>query len=105
MDIYSISSNIPLVIALLAIDIIGTVLGTIIGVKLSGGSLNEGFIVGWGVVPKGDTEIVIATLAHNAGLISISIFTAIVTVAFITTLLAPIVFRILVRRHKEVYRK
>lgn len=101
-DFSSISSNLTLVFVLILIGIVGTLAGTVIGVLLSKGTLNEGLIVGWGVLPKGDTELVIATLALNNGLINVSIFTAIITVALFSTFLAPIVFKFLVRKHSKV---
>src|SRR3989338_7843977 len=93
------SSNFFLVFVLLFIDIAGTLIGTIIGVLLSKGTFKEGFIVGFGVMPKGDTELVIATLALTRGLITADVFTAIIAVALATTLLAPVMFRMLVRRY------
>ena len=101
----TLSSNISLVIVLVLISIIGTLAGTVIGVLLSKGTLTEGLIVGWGVIPKGDTELVIATLALNNGLISVDIFTAIITVALASTFLAPIVFKILIKRHAKITRQ
>ena len=97
----ALSSNLFLVLVLILIDILGTLIGTVVGVLLSKGTLAEGLIVGWGVIPKGDTELVIATIALNSGLINVSIFTAIITVALFSTFLAPIVFKILVKRHTE----
>lgn len=101
-DINIISSNLLLVFVLIAIDIFGTLFGTILGVKLSGGTFKEGNIVGWGIIPKGDTELVIATLALNSGLISLTVYTAIITVALLTTLVSPIVFRFLIKRNAEI---
>src|SRR3989338_5659212 len=99
INLSSLSSNLFLVGTFSIIDIIGTLAGTVMGVMLSKGSFNEGVIVGWGVLPKGDTELVIATLALQSGIINISIFTVIITVAMISTFLAPIVFKYMVRRH------
>lgn len=99
MDLGVVSSNLLLVFVLLLIDIVGTLVGTITGVLLSKGSLTEGLIVGWAVIPKGDTELVIATLALSNGLIDIGIFSAIITVAIISTLIAPVIFRFLVRNY------
>ena len=104
-SVSSLSSNLPVVFVFILIDIIGTLAGTIMGVLLSKGTLSEGFIVGWGVIPKGDTELVIATLALNKGLINIEIFTVIITVALFSTFLAPIVFKQLIKRHAEVYKR
>lgn len=98
-NINAIPSNLFLVLVFIAIDILGTLSGTIIGVLLSKGTFREGLIVGWGVIPKGDTEMVIATLALNGGLITTEIFTVIITVALFSTFLAPIVFKMMVKRH------
>ena len=101
-DIYTLSSNLFLVFVLLSINILGTLIGTIIGVFLSKGTLSEGLMVGWGVMPKGDTELVIATLALNRGLINVEVFTAIIAVALFSTFIAPIMFKILIKRHAEL---
>ncbi len=100
-NINAISSNIFLVFILLIINILGTLIGTIIGVLLSKGTLAEGLIVGWGVIPKGDTELVVATLALNSNLISSDVFTAIITVALISTFIAPIVFKFLINKQSK----
>lgn len=101
-NLSTLSSNFFLVFVFMVISIIGTLVGTIIGVLLSKGTLAEGFIVGWGVIPKGDTELVIATLALKSGLITSDIFTVIITVALFSTFLAPIVFKMLVKKHAEI---
>ena len=97
-DIFRISSNILLVVVLLIIDVIGTIMGTVIGVSLSKGTIGEALIVGWGVIAKGDTELVIATVALKSGLINIDVFTAIIAVAFISTIIGPIVFNKLIKK-------
>ena len=101
-SINTLPSSLPLIFVLILIDILGTLIGTVIGVLLSKGNLTEGLIVGWGVIPKGDTELVIATLALNSGLITVNIFTAIITVALFSTFLAPIVFKLLVKKHSKI---
>ena len=79
--------------------LVAMVLGTIIGVMLSKGTFEEGVTVGFGVVPKGDTELAIATIALGAGIISVGIFTAIITIDLIATFIAPIVFKFMINRH------
>lgn len=101
-NIASLSANFPLFIVLLLIDIFGTLGGAITGVLLGKGTLKEGFVVGWGVIPKGDTELVIATIALNSGLIDIGVYTAIIMVALSSTFLAPVVFKYLIRKHEKV---
>lgn len=101
-DIYTITSNISLAAVLILIDLGGTVLGSVLGVLLSKGSFTEGHIVGWAVSPKGDTELVIASLAFAKGIISINIYSAIIVVALVSTLVSPIMFKYLIRKHSGI---
>ncbi len=103
-DLNVLSSNLFLVFVLILIDIFGTLIGTIIGVLLSKGTISEGFMVGFGVLPKGDTELVIASLALGTGIINLAIFTAIITVALFSTFFAPIVFKILAKKYIKVHK-
>ncbi len=87
------------IIILVTISLLGTVLGSIIGVMVQhGGTIFEGVVVGWGVAPKGDVELVIATLALGKNLISPDIYSSLVLMAFFSTLIAPIIFRYLVKK-------
>lgn len=97
----ALSSDLLLIIALFLITIFGTIAGTIIGVIAAKGSVKEGLIVGLGVLPKGDTELVIATLALGAGLITAQIFSAIVLSAFFVTLIAPLLFNYVILKEKR----
>ena len=79
------------------ISITGLIL-IIIGVLLSKGTFKEGVIIAFGVLPKGDTELIIASLALQSGIINTVIFSAIVITALTTTLIAPVLFKIAVKR-------
>lgn len=86
-----------IIIPLLLIDIGGTLLGSALGVRLSKGTWKDGYSVGWGVIPKGDTELVIASLALEKGLIDIQLFSVIVMVAFLATIIGSIMFKYCLR--------
>ena len=73
----------------------------VLGVILSKGSLIEGLIVGWALTPKGDTELVIATIAYTSKIIDINIYSAIITVALLSTFISPIVFKYLIRKYSS----
>lgn len=88
----------PLILPFLLIDIVGTVGGTMLGMKLLGKSWREGYALGWGVIPKGDTELIIATLALEGGLIDKKVFTLIVFIAFLATIIGPIMFKYCLKR-------
>lgn len=84
-----------------ALAIMGTVGGSTIGAVLAGRSAREGMLIGLGVTPKGDVELVVAVLALEGGLISEGLFSAIVFMALATTLVAPLLFRHFYGRWKE----
>ncbi len=84
----------------------GTIFGSFIAVLLNGGTAREAYIVGWGLNPKGDVELVIASIALQNSLITKDIFSSLIVMAMATTLISPIVFRYLIRKeagllHKE----
>jgi len=104
-DITTVILEWKLIVLLLVLAILGSVLGSVLGTLVHGGNWLEGFVVGWGLVPKGDVELVIATLALTQGLITESIFSALIMMALFATLVAPVVFRYFMKnmpkRHKN----
>jgi Kef-type K+ transport system membrane component KefB len=104
-DISTVSANLFFVIILIAIALLGTVGGTAVAVMLNKGSFREGLIIGWGLTPKGDVELGIATLALKAGIITPAIFTSLVLMALITTIISPIMFKYLVASHPKLVTK
>ncbi|HLD00998.1 MAG TPA: cation:proton antiporter [Candidatus Nanoarchaeia archaeon] len=100
-DLTLIGSQIGFILLLLVISIVGTVGGSLIAVLLSGGQWREGWIVGWGLTPKGDIELVIAALALSSGIISTGIFTSLVITAFLTTVISSIMFKKLLGKTKS----
>ena len=95
-NITSIATNFWFIILLVVIATVGTVGGTIIAILLDKGSLSEGMLLGWGLNSKGDIELILAGLALSAGIITTGIFTALVMMSLLTTLISPIIFRKLV---------
>ncbi|MDO8511062.1 MAG: cation:proton antiporter [Nanoarchaeota archaeon] len=100
-DISTIGANLFFVIILILIALFGTVGGSTLAVMFSGGSFREGLMIGWGLTPKGDIELAIATLALTAGIITPAIFTALVVMALFTTLISPLAFKYLVSKSKR----
>ncbi len=80
----------------------GTVLGTAIVYLLSGKPWSEGTLIGWALNSKGDTEIVIATLALGAGVITQSLFSSLIFMAVMSTLISPIIFRSLLMKRRKM---
>jgi Kef-type K+ transport system membrane component KefB len=94
----SISEHTFLFVILLAVAIAGKVGGGFIGGKLTGFSNSESSIIGYLVNSRGMVELVIATIGFELGIIDKTLFTVIVAVSFITTIMAPVMARIALRR-------
>lgn len=78
--------NLSIVLIVLVLAFIGKVIGASIGARMGGMSKNHAIAVGFGMNARGAMEIILGTLALNAGLISKPIFVALVIMALITSL-------------------
>jgi Kef-type K+ transport system membrane component KefB len=101
MEFYaqSLADHLPLFLILLAVAIAGKIGGGFIGGKLTGFSNSESKIIGYLVNSRGMVELIIATIGFELGIIDQTLFTVIVAVGFITTIMAPIMARIALRRN------
>ena len=79
--------------AVLAIAVFGKLGGSFIPARLSGMSRNESMAVASMMMGKGAMELVFARLALEHGIIGQDLFSILVLMAFISTLLAPFMFR------------
>ncbi|HLC81868.1 MAG TPA: cation:proton antiporter [Candidatus Nanoarchaeia archaeon] len=91
--------NFWLIFLLFVLAIVGTVGGTILAMLLTKGTAKEGLLLGIGLSPKGDIELVIAALALESALITQSIFAALVMMSMLTTIISPILFTLLSARY------
>lgn len=100
MEFYaqSITEHIHLFVILLAVAIAGKIGGGFIGGKIAGFSNSDSKIIGYLVNSRGMVELVIATIGFELGIIDKTLFTVIVAVGFITTIMAPIMARMTLRR-------
>ncbi|NTV24197.1 MAG: cation:proton antiporter [Nanoarchaeota archaeon] len=74
----------------------GKLLGAMLGDILAKGNVSEGLIIGWGLNSRGATELFTVLVAQNQGIIGKDVFSAVVFMALITTLISPVIFRNLV---------
>lgn len=87
-------------LALLIVAVGGKVLGCGLGAWLSRMSRRDSFIVGVGMVPRGEVGLITATIGWTCGLISPQVFSLAVVLVLVTTLLTPIMLRIPFRQSK-----
>jgi Kef-type K+ transport system membrane component KefB len=82
-----------LLAALTLIAVVGKVLGSGLGASLSGFTRRESLQLGVGMMSRGEVGLIVASVGITAGLISQEIFSAIVGVVILTTLLTPPLLR------------
>jgi Kef-type K+ transport system membrane component KefB len=78
--------NPSIVSIVLVLAFFGKLVGASIGARIGGMSRNHSIAVGFGMNARGAMEIILGTLALNAGLISKPIFVALVIMALVTSL-------------------
>ncbi len=82
------SFSMSLVVAILLIAFISKSIGASLGARLGGLNSNQSLAVGMGMNTHGTLEIILGTLALQAGLISEKIFVAILIMVIVTILVA-----------------
>ncbi len=102
-DFMSVLYNLPIVIIILIVAIAGKLLGCFLVTPLTDLTHRQMHVVGWAMNSRGLVELVIANFAFSAGLIPIEIFSALVAIAVITTIMFPIVVDKLTKDRKIWY--
>jgi Kef-type K+ transport system membrane component KefB len=72
--------------------------------KLAAGSVAgkvNRWVVGWGMVPRGEVGLIFAAIGKQLGVVSESVFSVIVIMVIITTLVTPGALGAALRRHER----
>ena len=88
-DIDTFLANIPMIAVTVVIASVGKIVGTLIVKPVSSLSWKQLYYVGWAMNSRGAAELVIALIAVQYNLISPEIFSALVSMSLITTLILP----------------
>lgn len=88
-----------LIITLTAI--LGKWLGAGIGARLAGLSLRESVQLGAGMVSRGEVGLIVASVGINNGLVSSNLFSAVVAMVLVTTLVTPPILRSLFAQSRQ----
>lgn len=88
--------------AVLAVAVLGKFAGAFLGARLSRLGRWEALALGAGLNSRGVIEVVVAMTGVRLGVLSGSMYTVVVLVAIVTSLMAPPVLRMAVRRADEV---
>ncbi|MBL8421045.1 MAG: cation:proton antiporter [Dechloromonas sp.] len=82
---------------------LGITVAAVIGKLVAGfaaGKGNNPWLVGWGMVPRGEVGLIFAMVGKNLGVMSETMFSVIVIMVILTTLLTPPILTVLLRRQK-----
>lgn len=90
--------NLNILLTALAITAIGIVGKLVTG--LVAGNVNK-LVVGWGMVPRGEVELIFAATGRALGVFSDEIFSMIIVVIILSTFIAPPVLSFIIRRDRK----
>jgi len=82
-----------LTVGLIIIASIGKFAGAVLGGRIGGLTVAESLAVGCGMNARGSTEVIIASFGLSMGALSQNLFTSIVTMAVVTTMIMPPMLR------------
>lgn len=83
-------------LALLIVAILSKIVGCSLGAKICGFSNMDSLAIGVGMISRGEVALIVAQKGEQAGLISSTLFPAIVLVVIVTTLITPILLKAVV---------
>ena len=92
-----------LVLVVLAVACVGKVIGATLGARMGRLPMRQAMAVGFAMNARGAMELILATVARDAGLIDDRIFVALIVMALLTTLLSsPMIDRLIIHRLKKI---
>src|SRR3989338_5323824 len=101
-DYASIFQNIGLVILVILVATVGKLLGAVIVTPLTDLTLKQTHLIGLAMNSRGAVELIIAEIARKNELIPIEVYSAIVAMAVVTTIIFPIVLRNTISKEKNI---
>ncbi len=92
-DIEKAADYLPLIILLTALALIGKLAAAQIMGAIYKLEQSKRMLMGWGMNSRGAVELIIASIALEKGLVTIEIFTAILSMAVLSAIISPAMFR------------
>jgi Kef-type K+ transport system membrane component KefB len=81
------------VLALTAVAIASKVIGCGLPAAIQRMSIRDSFVVGVGMVPRGEVAMIVALIGLDQGLINQSIYAAVILMSLLTTIIPPLILR------------
>jgi len=89
-----------LVLIMLTLSVVGKVLGSALGARLGGFDKYDSWTIGFGLNAHGTIELVLGTVAFEAGLINERVFVALIIMALTTTLTSAPLMKYFIEKTK-----
>jgi len=86
----------------LLVATVGKLAGALMATPFTDLSFAQTHLIGWGMNSRGLIELVVADVARQAGLIPPEVYAAIVSMAIITTILIPIMMKIIIKKDRKI---
>ncbi len=93
--------NLWLVAAMIGVAVISKIMGAGLGARLAGFTNLESLQLGVGMMSRGEVGLIVAALGISENIIDPGVFSAVVGVVIVTTLLTPPALRSLFKRHEN----
>jgi Kef-type K+ transport system membrane component KefB len=98
----SLMINPILLVVIILVAMAGKFLGALLTKPFTEFSWKQMFLVGWGMNSRGAIELAIAMIALKIGALSIELYSAIVIMAFATTIIFPFIFSRMTKKDKKI---
>lgn len=95
------SENLGFAAAISLVAVLSKILGSGAGAKVGGMTWQESLRVGIGMVSRGEVGLIIAGVGITTGIIDNEVFTIVVVMILVTTLIAPPLLRLVFRNDKK----
>ena len=101
-DFGSLFENPLLILIIVVVAIFGKMAGALLAKPFTKLKWKQSYLLGWEMNSRGMIELIIANIALSAGFISTQLYSAIILMAIITTLISPFFIRNIVKRHPRI---
>lgn len=91
-----------LLIIILIIAITGKIIGSLIAKPFTHLTWKQLYLVGWGMNSRGAIELALVLLAYQAGLIERDVYSSLVIMALVTTLLFPFILKRMLKKNPDI---
>ncbi len=91
-----------LLVIIVGVAIIGKIAGTLLTKPFTKISFIKLYLVGWGMNSRGAVELALAFIALRSGFIPVNIYSGLIVMAILTTLMFPFFFTGIVRKNPKI---